>query len=124
MEKEALTLHYEINLPTLNEYIDAERTNKILASKAKRKFTQYIMLETIAQCKAKLSGMHDVDVTWYRNNKKHDADNVYFGIKFILDGIVAAKVIPGDDRKVIRDISHHIRHDEKNSILLTFTRVK
>lgn len=65
-------------------------------------------------------GLYDIEVVWYRQNKKHDADNVFFGIKFLLDGIVASGIIPGDDRKVIRDISHKIRSGDKNYVEVYF----
>lgn len=58
--------------------------------------------------------LHDVDVFWYRKDKKHDPDNIYFAIKFILDGLVKAKAIPNDGRKNIRHIHNYIEQSDTN----------
>lgn len=109
-------LIYETNLITLNEYIDIERGNKYRAAYIKASLTNKIKLLTLEQCRITLDGCHDIHITWYRENKKHDADNVYAGVKFLLDGIVAANVLKGDGRRHVRDIAHFIRPAEKNSI--------
>lgn len=121
---EVLVLTYEMALPTLNEYIDIERVNKYRASALKKAWTQKVKWWTQQQTKINLTGLHDLDLTWYRDCRKHDADNVFFSIKFLLDGIVAAKVLPGDDRKVVRDISHHIRDGKSNMVIIKFIKVK
>lgn len=120
-KKVVAKLTYNVDLPTLNEYIEIERANKYRASTSKRVWTQKIKWYTMEQGIHKIpKGLYDIEVVWYRQNKKHDADNVFFGIKFILDGIVASGIIPGDDRKVIRDISHKIRQGEKNYVEVYF----
>lgn len=103
-----MTLTYDIDLPTLNEYIAQERGNKITASSAKKKYTNWVRVLTLNQTRERLTGLYDLTLTWYRKDNKHDADNVYFGIKFILDGMVSANLIPGDGRKYIQNISHQI----------------
>jgi hypothetical protein len=118
-----LILRYEVNIPTLNEYIDYERTNKYHAARVKKATTNRIKWWTMEQTRQKLPGMHDLVLIWQRNNKVHDADNVYAGIKFLLDGIVAAGTIPDDSRKHIRHISHRIEQGVSNKVEIQFYKV-
>lgn len=118
-----MELQYEIKLPTLNEYIDIERTNKFKAHALKTKFTMKIRLMTLSQTRTKINGLNDLSIQWIRTNKRHDADNVFFGVKFLLDGIVAAHVLPGDDRKYIRNISHTIEQGNREKIIIKFNSV-
>lgn len=112
------TVNYE--LPTLNEYINLERRNKYAAAKLKKVKTESVAFLAKAQCVKLENILYDIEVTWYRKNKKHDADNVYFSIKFILDGLVKAKILQSDGRKNIRDISHKIRPDSHNYCIVIF----
>lgn len=123
MSDPTITLHYECNIPTLNEYIDAERTNKYRAAQMKRAITQRIKWWTMQQTRAKVVGLHDVVLIWTRHDRRHDADNVYAGVKFILDGIVAAGTLAEDNRKCIRNISHKIQQGSKETVDVYFYKV-
>lgn len=118
-----LILQYEVKIPTLNEYIEHERTNKYLAAQIKKATTNRIKWWTMEQTRQKLTGMHDLVLIWQRNNKIHDADNIYAGIKFLLDGIVAAGIIADDGRKHIRHISHRIEQGNFNKVEVQFFKV-
>ena len=118
-----LHLKFEIKIPTLNEYIDAERANKYHAANMKKVLTQKIKFWTMSQSMTKLKGLHDVVLIWTRKDKRHDADNVYAGIKFLLDGIVAAGTLPGDDRKHVRNIRHEIHQGNKEWVEVLFFKV-
>lgn len=100
-------------LPTFNEYIEAERTNRYVASSLKKKATQAVKFA----CRESINiinpeGKYDLFVYWTVPNNKTDSDNYYAGIKFILDGIVAAGVLKGDGRKFVNNIFHSI-HTKK-----------
>ena len=121
----ALTLVYEISIITANDYIDLERLNKYKAAATKRTFTNRIKFWTLSQVKPNLmmQGTYDLVVDWYRKDRRHDADNVYFGIKFLLDGIVAAGVVADDSRKHIRNISHRIHDGKKMQVVMQFLKI-
>ena len=51
-------------------------------------------------------------VIWHEPNGKRDEDNVDFGVKFLLDGLVDAGVIPDDSRRYIRGIYHKVVVDK------------
>lgn len=119
-----MMLEYETQLPTYNEYSDIERKNRYMAAAIKKRMTTIIKILTINQTRTKLSGLYDIEITWIRTNYRHDSDNVYFAVKFLLDGIVASKVLPGDSRKYIRNISNSIEQGTKEKVIVKFNLIK
>lgn len=117
-----MTLEFPFAIITLNDYINIERTNKYKAASVKRKFTNKIKMFTLSQTRQKIEGLHDVEIDWYKPHKRHDADNVFAGVKFLLDGIAASGFIKSDNRKNIRNISHRI-HTGKDRIVIKFIKV-
>lgn len=88
----------------LNTYINAERTNKYIASKIKKDLTS-----SIGWCCKKLEleeCQYDLEITWTTKDKRKDSDNVFFGVKFILDAVVKSGKLKGDGYRYIRNISH------------------
>ena len=89
---------------TLNEYINAERTNKFIASKIKKSETKIAAFyakkhkNDIKMLKYPLTMLF----TWHLKNKKVDPDNISFSKKFILDGLVLAGCIDNDGQNQIK----------------------
>lgn len=86
---------------TLNKYINAERSNKMIAANIKRKTTNSIALECIEE--KPLKGMYDVEFIWYKANNREDHDNIAFCKKYILDGLKKAGIIKDDSPRHIRN---------------------
>lgn len=97
------------SLPSLNDYIQAERGNWAAAAKVKKTGTLNVQLEVMSQNRQPVTQMVDVDLYWIVPDNKQDPDNVFFATKFILDGMVKAGVLPQDGRRNIRHISHKIK---------------
>lgn len=97
------------SLPTLNEYIQSERGTWAAAASLKKFATNNVQVEVMSQNRKPLEGMMDINLYWITPDNKQDPDNIFFAVKFILDGIVKAKVLPQDGRKNIRYISHSIK---------------
>ena len=97
------------SLPTLNEYIQAERGYWAAAASVKKAATTNVQLEVMSQNRKPLDGLVDINLYWITPDNKQDPDNIYFAVKFILDGIVKAKILQQDGRKNIRHISHAVR---------------
>jgi len=96
-------------LLSLNEYIRIERGNKQAANKCKK--IQTMICKNASKSlykKVDPNVLYDLKITWNVKDNKKDPDNVYFAVKFILDGMVNAGVISNDGRKNIRHISHEI----------------
>lgn len=95
----------EGDLVDLNTYINKERTNKYAAAKLKKDETEKCMIHAMQQLPKMDERQFDVEVVWYRNNRK-DSDNIFFGEKFIQDGVVKAGKLKDDGYRYIRNISH------------------
>ena len=99
----------ELNTPltTLNEYINAERRNKYLASKIKKSNTSAVCNIAKSVGFQLPTGLYDVHINWYKPNNKTDHDNISFAKKFVLDGLVEAGAIAKDSPKVINNFSDY-----------------
>lgn len=97
-------LTIEGKLPSLNEYVNAERTNRFIAAKIKKEATELVAW----QCKGvlKISGCNDYTFTWYLPNKRSDPDNISFAQKFIFDGLQVAGKLENDSMKYVRSLTH------------------
>lgn len=120
-------LIFKTKLPTLNEYILAERTNKFSGAKFKKKYTDIIHYEALQQRQMfsiDKTKCHDLEIHWTVTDNRTDSDNYFsIGAKILLDGIVSAKLLSGDGRKYIRNISNTIETGEKYSIEIVFKEV-
>ena len=107
------TISFSINtrLITLNEYIQVERGNKFAAAKVKEDLTNKIVYLIKSQKVEKIEGAIDVKIEWFTKDEKQDADNIFFAVEFILDGLVSAKILKNDNRKFVRNISNTIVTD-------------
>lgn len=84
---------------SLNEYINAERTNRYMAAKIKKSETA-IAAEAFGRLPS-INKLCKVRFTWFVTDKRRDLDNIAFAKKYILDGAVDAGFIPGDNMKYI-----------------------
>lgn len=101
-------------LPGLNDYTAACRGRAIAGGKMKHK-AQDSVQEAIREAGLRpMKAPVDVRVTWYEKDRRRDKDNVRFAVKFILDALVAEKVIENDNWKWIRGIADEYRVDRSN----------
>lgn len=110
-----LTIKTEV--PTLNQYIRAERGNMYKAAKIKKEKTLSIAREVLAQTRDIIDQKVDLEITWYTKGNS-DPDNIYFGIKFILDGIVVSGLLKNDNQKCIGSILNTYVKGDKNLVVL------
>lgn len=80
----------EGRFPSLNDYVDAERANRHVGAKMKRRETARAEAAAIAQGLPRFAGPVAVRFLWVEPNRRRDLDNVAFAKKFVLDGLVAA----------------------------------
>lgn len=107
----------------LNEMTRKNRGHKIAASVSKKKLTNKIKLLTMAQTRLKLEGQYDIRIVWTVRTK-HDPDNIYSQVKYLLDGMVAAGLLPNDNRKFVRNIANEIQSGPANVIDVYLKQVK
>lgn len=109
-----------IELCDLNTYVYAERTNRLIAAGIKKRMNAQIAyfckkLE-LRDCQ------HDVEIIWTTPDRRKDSDNIFFGVKFILDALIKAGKLKGDGYRYIRNISHK-REIGTQKIEVTFIEV-
>jgi Holliday junction resolvase RusA-like endonuclease len=95
----------------LNDYIDSERGNKYGAAGIKSAET----LRAYAACDGlptPSSYPVAVTLTWFREDRRTDPDNIAFAVKFVLDGLVQAGVLRDDGMDEIDSITHRYRIDK------------
>lgn len=122
-------MKFKINydLPTLNDYTNSNRSSKYKGSSIKKEATNVCAYMALSQGVMLDNCLYDVTITWYQKNQKKDPDNVYFGVKFILDGLVVAGILKNDGQKNIRDISNKLRIDKNansNYCIVEFLKVE
>lgn len=117
-------LTIKTKFPTLNQYIASMNRNRYIGNAMKQKYTQITALTSIAN-DFKLDNIkYDVEITWFVTNFKSDPDNIAFGIKFILDGLVKSKAIKNDGHKNIGSITHNFEKSEEDYSVIKLTPVK
>lgn len=99
----------ETSLPTLNQIIDANRTNIYAGAKQKKKYTGIVAKSCITQGVNKLETPINVKITWYCKNRRKDKDNIMAGQKFILDGLQKAGIIKNDGWNDINELEHKFK---------------
>jgi hypothetical protein len=109
-----LEITIEGELPDLNEIIAIAKKHPKAYAKAKSMHTEAVAWGCAGVPKGQLKMPVDVTCTWVTKNLRKDPDNVSAGIKFVLDGLVQAGVLPGDGRKQISSISHRFGVDKLN----------
>lgn len=104
---------------TLNEYINAERSNRFMAAKIKKD-----EMERIMWClpSSQIKGMINVTFQAYVKDRKKDTDNLYILFcKFLLDSMVKKAIIENDGQKQIgRIIFEHpiVDKDERMEVVV------
>jgi hypothetical protein len=109
----SVTFTIEGELPQLNDYIRAERGNRFAAASIKKHATTRVRGEALSQKLPRLLRFDQLICVWYTRDARKDADNVAFAVKFVLDGLVDARVLPGDGRKFTGAILHSFLVDAK-----------
>lgn len=99
-------IFFEREFPGLNEHIKELARNRYKGGKLKKQETEWVKY-TCQRLKIPPILHYPVECrfTWYLRNKKKDLDNIVFAKKYILDGLVEARVLKGDGQKYINFIS-------------------
>lgn len=90
----------------LNEYTRACRSHWSRGSRLKRQQTELVAWYARAAGAHGHEGPVEVTCEWHERDARRDLDNVAFAAKFVLDGLVMAGVIAGDDQAHVTGIEH------------------
>ena len=103
-------------LNNLNDYIDAERTNRHKGAKMKA-YNGNIVSQAIRRCMrgVKLEKPVFMEYLWVEPNKRRDKDNISsFGRKVIQDALVDTGVLKNDGWKHVVGFSDKFDVDKEN----------
>ena len=120
---ESITFFLDFPLPTMNEMIQTARGNKFAAAAQKKKYTNMVAWEIMAQTPTVSFDAISIDITWIETKKKRDPDNVFAAVKFICDGIVAADVLKDDDRDHVASITNRIAVSDSRGVAVMVSSV-
>lgn len=94
-------VHYG-RLPSMNEMLNANRTNRYIGAKIKAGWTHDLAQEFKIQAAGRKMERHATcHITFYERDAKRDDDNVVSGSKFVLDALTMAGIIEDDSPKFI-----------------------
>lgn len=84
-------------LPSLNEYIDVERTNRYKAAKMKRNCQDQICIALSRQIRGRLKEPVVMDYLWVEKDRRRDKSNITgWARKVIEDALVQIKALRND----------------------------
>lgn len=106
-----------LKLPSLNEYIEANRINRFKAAKMKRDTEEAIMI--YMRQLPKFNNPVRIHFLWYEENRRRDVDNVAFGKKFIIDALVKMKKIDNDGQRYVKGVSDSFEIADKAKVIVT-----
>lgn len=99
-------------LPGRNEAEKAARSHWSKGAKMKREYTDLIYFECLSQHIMPFENKVNITVTFYEKDRRRDDDNVISSLKWILDGIVKARVIKDDSPKYVKLYINEIKYDK------------
>lgn len=116
-----ITVRCEISmkLPSLNEYINACRSNRFQGGKMKKDLENDIGVYI-----AKLPRFEKpvkIHFHWVEGNKRRDLDNVAFAKKFILDSMVKNGKLKDDNRKFVTAFTDTFEYSNETKVILEIT---
>lgn len=113
----------EINMkfPTLNEYIDANRTHRQHGAKMKRDLETGISY--FVKRMRKINRPVEIHFRWIETSRRRDPDNIAFAKKFILDTMVKCGKLPDDGWEWVRGFSDSFEIGKTNKVIVYIREV-
>lgn len=111
-----IKIRLDIEYPSLNEYIQAERSNRYKGAKLKKDYTEATQL-MVARYKGSIKNKADIYFEWH-TSRRVDPDNLDFARKFILDGLVRAGVLIDDNQRYIGRLSSEVVKDKQGFVIV------
>lgn len=114
-------------LPSLNEVINENRTNRYAGAKLKKDIEKTICTDIRKAVMTGSLGVIEkpctVHIQWHEKTRRRDADNIQSSQKFILDALVKCGIIKNDSRKYVTQIYHEIVDGNENMVIVNLESV-
>lgn len=111
----------DMNLPSLNEYVDICRSNRYKAAKFKKNLEEDISL--FLRRLPKFEKPVRIHFKWVEGNKRRDFDNIAFAKKFILDALVKLGKLKDDNRKFVTGFTDTFAYGATTKVILFIEEV-
>lgn len=116
-----IKIEIPMKLPSLNEYINACRTNYHVGNNMKKGVQSDISyFINSLPCFEKPVKIHFI---WVEANKKRDLDNICFAKKFILDALQECKKLKNDNRKWVTGFIDSFEYGKEYKVILEIEEV-
>lgn len=111
-----IKIEIPMKLPSLNQYINACRSNRYAGAKMKEQVESDISwyIKTLPKFKKPVK----IKFEWVESNKKRDLDNICFAKKFILDSMVKCGKLENDNRNYVIGFEDKFSYAKENKIIL------
>ena len=108
------------DLPSLNQVIAASKKHRSHYAKEKKRWTNTVYAEALSQGLKPVAGPVWIRCEHYLKNRRVDPDNKAVGLKYVLDGLQVAKVLPEDNMDWIIGFIHTFHIDKNKPRLEVF----
>lgn len=115
-EKVIYKCEIPFKMPSLNDYIRENRSNKYKGAQMKKSLERDIGLY-IHRLPVFNKPIH-IHFIWVEGNKRRDLDNIAFAKKFILDAMVKAGKLKDDNRRYVTAFSDSFEYGDNFKVIL------
>ena len=111
-----------MKLPSLNDYVRVNRTNKYQAAKMKRDIEDGIswFINRLPRFEKPVT----IHFHWVEGTKRRDYDNIAFAKKFILDALVKRGKLKDDNRKCVTGFSDSFSYGKTTKVIIYIQEVE
>lgn len=114
----------EEKLPSLNDVICKNRTNRYAGAKYKKdieeKISYYIYDAVSKGTLHKQEKPCWIVIEWIERTKRRDSDNIQSSQKFLLDSLVKCGILENDNRKYVKNVTHIITDGKEDMVKVMF----
>lgn len=112
-----MKIEIPLKLPSLNEIISANRSNKYAGANKKKQIETAIMWY-LKPVKEKITEPVVIHFTWYEKTKKRDKDNVASSKKLILDALQKSGILPNDNNNYIAGFTDNFVYGDGDKVVI------
>lgn len=121
------TFTIEEKLPSMNDVVEKNRTNRYVGAKFKKSIEDTIgwTIEEALLTKTlwPVYSACVIEIDWHEATKRRDVDNIQSSQKFILDAMVKNGILKNDNRRYVRQIYHNIIDDEIDYVVVRIKEI-
>ena len=111
-----MVIEIPAKLPSLNEYINACRSNRYAGAKMKKEVEDTI--SWYIQRLPRFTGPVFISFHWVEKTKRRDLDNVAFAKKFVLDALVKCGKLKDDNRNCVVGFEDSFEYGKENKVIV------